>query len=289
MTQLPDDTVTRPRRRIVRGAGLELAVYERGIPDADTLVLVHGITDTHRVWDEVARMLADGFRVVTYDVRGHGRSAAPGRTDGYRLTRLADDLYAVIDAVSPDRPVHLAGHGWGAIQVWEAIYDGRANTRIASATALGAPSLDHLGMSLRQPRFPHTRWWKLPGLGWLVLGRRLLRWPRLRARPIPLTRTWPADLAAGGRIVAANLVHHLRNPRERRTAVPVQLIVDRADAAAVPAVDAHVRRGVDRLWCYRLPADHWLPITEPLLVVEAIANFIDDLRADNSPIEYSSR
>ncbi|WP_280499177.1 hypothetical protein [Nocardia cyriacigeorgica] len=33
-----------------------------------------------------------------------------------------------------------------------------------------------------------------------------------------------------------------------------------------------------------LPADHWLPVTEPLLVGEAIANFVSDLRADSDPV-----
>ncbi|WP_280276311.1 alpha/beta fold hydrolase [Nocardia wallacei] len=293
MTHLPDTDPLRPRRRTVRHRGLELAVYERGNPKADTLVLVHGITDTHGIWDDVARMLADSFHVVTYDVRGHGRSAKPPRTQDYRLTDLTDDLYAVLDAVSPDRPAHIAGHGWGAFQLWAALGDPRANTRIASGTALCAPDLGRLALALRHPRLPETPWWKLPGLGWLVLGRRLLGWPRVRARlrhgTPPLAPTWITDLLAGARIVHANLVHHLRHPRETHTAVPVQLIVDRADALALPTAADHVRRGADRLWCYRLPADHWLPITEPLLVGEAIANFIDDLRADNAPIEYSPR
>ncbi|MBF6170875.1 alpha/beta fold hydrolase [Nocardia blacklockiae] len=293
MTHPPHTPFPRSRRRTVRHDGLALAVYEHGDPAADTLVLVHGITDTHRVWDEVARMLADGFHVVTYDVRGHGRSTKPPAAQHYRLSHLTDDLYAVLDAVSPDRPAHVAGHGWGAFQLWAALADPRANTRIASGTALCAPDLGRLALALRRPRLPDTPWWKLPGLGWLVLGRRLLPWPRVRAHlahgtPL-LSVTWPRDLLAGARIVRANLAHHLRHPRVTHTAVPVQLIVDRADARALPTAADHVRRGVDRLWCYQLPADHWLPLTEPLLVVEAIANFIDDLRADNAPIEYTPR
>ncbi|MBB5916318.1 pimeloyl-ACP methyl ester carboxylesterase [Nocardia transvalensis] len=283
----------RPRRRTVHSGDVRLAVYEYGDPRAETLVLVHGITDTHRVWDQVARMLADSFHVVTYDVRGHGRSTEPARARDYRLDRLTDDLYAVLDAVSPRRPAHVAGHGWGAFQLWDAAADPRAATRIATGTALCSPDLDRLALALREPRLPTAPWWTLPRLGWRVLGRRLLPWPRLRARirrgTVPLALTWPRDLLAGARIVHANLAHHLRRPRERQTAVPIQLIVDRADATAFPTAARHVRRGADRLWCYRLPADHWLPVTEPLLVGEAIANFIDDRRADNAPIEYTSR
>ncbi|QIS20555.1 alpha/beta fold hydrolase [Nocardia terpenica] len=278
MIQRKPSSRTPARHRILPGRGL--AIYEYGNPDADTVVLVHGLADTHRAWNRVAPMLADGFHVVAYDVTGHGRSAKPTRPHHYRLDRLADDLYTVLDAVSPHRPAHLAGHGWGAMQVWEAIADPRANTRIASATTLCAPDLDHLAHALRDARLPDTPWWNLPGLGWLVLGRRLLH------PPYP-SSTLPADLLAGARILHANLAHHLLHPRDRRTAVPVQLIVDRADAAALPTAATHIRARVDRLWCHRLPADPWLPSTEPLLVGEAIANFIDDLRADNQPLQYS--
>lgn len=41
----------------------------------DTVVLVHGFTQTHRSWDEVADVLADRFRVVRVDLPGHGGSA----------------------------------------------------------------------------------------------------------------------------------------------------------------------------------------------------------------------
>lgn len=280
---------TPSRHRTVTAPGGDLAVYEYGHPQADTIVLIPGITDTHRIWNRVATGLADSFHVVTYDVRGHGRSSAPTRTHRYRLPHLADDLFAVLDAVSPRTPVHLAGHGWGAIQLWYALGDPRANTRIASATALSAPHLDHLALALRDLRCPRSPWWRLPRLSWLVLGRRLLHWPRLRARVLPQATTWPSDLLAGARIVAANLAHHLRHPRPQHTAVPVQLILDRADTAALPSLRAHIRRDVDRLWLRELPADPWLPLTEPLLVVEAIANFIDDQHTDHRPIHYTPR
>ncbi|WP_438803981.1 alpha/beta fold hydrolase [Nocardia cyriacigeorgica] len=120
--------------------GIELAGFEWGDPAAPPLVLVHGASDTHRTWEQVAVILADEFRVITYDVRGHGQSGAPHALGDYRLDRLADDLYAVIDTVSPDRPVHLAGHGWGAVQGWEAVLDPRAHPDRLVHGAVGAAS-----------------------------------------------------------------------------------------------------------------------------------------------------
>ncbi|MGY2058319.1 alpha/beta fold hydrolase [Nocardia gipuzkoensis] len=309
MTELLDTTETpRPDRTwTVDRDGAELTVFEWGDAAADPLVLVHGLTDTHHVWATVAALLADGFRVITYDVRGHGRSDTPGAPTEYRLGHLAEDFFAVIDAASPRKPVHTCGHGWGAVQLWEAVCDERANTRVASFTAIDGPNLDHLGLWLRAlaPRagreLGDLGWW-LRAARWALtpgpIARRLYP-PRVRGllvrqlggiSPLParVARTWRTDLVAGARIAQANLLHHVSKPRVRRTAVPVQLLVDTTDPFVPAAVyDASVR-WVDKLWRRAVPADHWLPITEPLLVAEAIANFVDDLRADRAAISPRS-
>ncbi|MGW4328020.1 alpha/beta fold hydrolase [Nocardia sp. NPDC004573] len=305
MAELLDTTETpRPDRTwTVDRDGAQLAVYEWGDAAADPLVLVHGLTDTHRVWSTVAALLADGFRVITYDVRGHGRSTAPAAVSEYRLDLLAQDFYAVIDAAGPGKPVHTCGHGWGAVQLWEAVCDERANTRIASFTAIAGPNLDHLGLWLRalapragrELRDPGSwlhgaRWALTPG----PIARRLCP-PRVRGliahhlggvTPLParVARTWRTDLVAGARLAQANLLHHLGKPRVRRTAVPVQLLVDTTDPFVPAAIYDASARWVDKLWRRAVPANHWLPITEPLLVAEAIANFVDDLRADRAAI-----
>ena len=100
-------------RNVRLSDGVRFAVQEHGNPAGPTIVAVHGYPDDHRVWDGVTADLAADHHVVTYDVRGAGASEAPITRAGYRLDRLADDLAAVLDAVSPDRPVHLLGHDWG--------------------------------------------------------------------------------------------------------------------------------------------------------------------------------
>ncbi|MFD0360869.1 alpha/beta fold hydrolase [Nocardia sp. GCM10030253] len=309
MTEQPDSTdptdIRRPdRQSTVPVESAELAVFEWGDPAAEPLVLVHGVTDTHRAWAKVAALLADGFRVITYDVRGHGRSAKPTAVPDYRLERLAADFYAVIDAVSPRTPVHVCGHGWGAVQAWEAVCDSRANTRIASFTAISGPNLDHVGMLLRDMASPtrHLRrlatdpmWW-LRGAGSApAAAQRIAYPPRVRSWLIeqlggvprayaPIAATWRTDLLAGTRIVRANLLHHLLRPRDRQTAVPVQLVVDTTDVFVPPFLYDSSAPWVDRLWRCAIPADHWLPVTEPLLVAEAIANFVEDLHAADATI-----
>src|SRR3954452_2767040 len=95
--------------------GTRLAVFESGNPAGPVLVAVHGYPDNHTTWDGIAAELGDRYRVITYDVRGAGASDKPTGRAAYKMTLLAQDFRAVIDAVSPAAPVHLLAHDWGSI------------------------------------------------------------------------------------------------------------------------------------------------------------------------------
>src|SRR5688572_7907374 len=95
------------RTRRVQGDGVSLHTVTYGPSEAPTIVLVHGYPDTHVCFREVMRHLGRRFLVVAYDVRGAGGSDAPREESLYRLEHLHRDLRAVIDAVSPSKPVHL--------------------------------------------------------------------------------------------------------------------------------------------------------------------------------------
>ena len=71
------------------------------LPDAPTVVLVHGYPDTSAVWRDVREQLAKDHVVVTYDCRGAGQSSHPQGSRHYVLARFVDDLVAVTDLVSP--------------------------------------------------------------------------------------------------------------------------------------------------------------------------------------------
>ncbi len=61
------------------------------------VLLLHGHTLDHRVWDEVAPALVEaGFRVLRPDLRGHGKSTMP--PSGYHWSHHAADMAAVMDA-----------------------------------------------------------------------------------------------------------------------------------------------------------------------------------------------
>ncbi|MCW2608110.1 MAG: Pimeloyl-ACP methyl ester carboxylesterase [Frankiales bacterium] len=98
--------------------GVDLHVEVHGPADAPgTVVLLHGYVQSSRLWSGQVRDLVQArpdLRVVVYDHRGHGSSAATAREHA-RLEQLAADLLLVLDAVAPTGPVVLAGHSMGGM------------------------------------------------------------------------------------------------------------------------------------------------------------------------------
>jgi pimeloyl-ACP methyl ester carboxylesterase len=98
------------RRRDVDAAGLRIAVWEWGDPDAPPLLLAHGGFDFARTLDGFAPLLADGgFRVVSWDQRGHGDSEHAAL---YSWDADARDALFVLDTIGRD-PLPFIGHSKG--------------------------------------------------------------------------------------------------------------------------------------------------------------------------------
>ncbi|MBW8482036.1 SDR family oxidoreductase [Actinomadura parmotrematis] len=280
----------------VRGDGADLAVQRRGTA-GPAVLLVHGYPDTHRVWDGVADRLAGRFRVITYDVRGAGASSRPSGRAAYRLDRLTADMRAVLDAAAPGEKVHLVGHDWGSIQSWEAVCT--MPDRFASFTSISGPSLDHVGhwtrgfhpaRSLRQAL--HS-WYiaffqtpVVPELSWRTgAGRRLLS---LMDGGADFGPTLPADGAHGVNLYRANVPDRLARPRERRTDVPVQLVIPEDDPFVTPAIAEAARPHASDLWIRRVQGRHWIPAARPDLVARLVAEHIDQVTGAIEPLRRTS-
>ena len=84
-----------------------LAVTEYGDRSSSThVLLVHGFPDDQQMWEPVVSALPEDWHVVTYDVRGAGRSTRPAGRAAYRTELLVEDLIAV---ARRDRPRRGAG------------------------------------------------------------------------------------------------------------------------------------------------------------------------------------
>ncbi len=102
--------------QFVRSAdGLMLAVVEWGNPDGPEIVLIHGAGQSHLCFAKQRDSdLARDFRLVAFDLRGHGGSDKPSDPSSYQDGRVwADDVAAVLDAKRLKRPV-LVGWSLGA-------------------------------------------------------------------------------------------------------------------------------------------------------------------------------
>ncbi|MEU4198451.1 SDR family oxidoreductase [Streptomyces sp. NPDC026294] len=288
------------RERWVRTGGVELCVAELGDATRPTVVLVHGYPDSKEVWSDVARGLADRFHVVLYDVRGCGRSTAPEPLrGGFTLEKLTDDFLAVVDAVSPDRPVHVVGHDWGSVQAWEFATARHTEGRLASFTSMSGPSLDHFGHWIKKRAARPTprraaqlidqgvkSWYVyllhtpvLPELAWKgPLGK---RWPKIlqRVEKVPAgdypTASLPTDAAHGAWLYRDNVRARLRRPRADAYAhCPVQLITPTGDAFLSQRLYDDLDHWVPKLVRRTLPAKHWVPRTRPDQLVSWIAEFV---------------
>lgn len=91
--------------------GVKIAVHETGNPEGKPVILIHGLLGSRLSWE---KQLKDkdlqGWRLITYDLRGHGLSGKPQQEAAYRDgKRWAEDLAAVIEGSHAIKPLLV---GW---------------------------------------------------------------------------------------------------------------------------------------------------------------------------------
>jgi pimeloyl-ACP methyl ester carboxylesterase len=226
------------------GGGLRLHVREWGNPQGPPIVFVHGWSQSQLCWSrQTAGPLAADFRLVTFDLRGHGMSEKPPDAAAYVDAQLwADDLDAVVGQLELERPVvvawsyggfvvtdYLAAYGEGAI----------AGVDLVGAAVLRTPGFEHIGPGLLEnasdacgPDLPES----------IAAMRRFLRACTVRPLSDPDWSTalsWnmvvPAEVRAAlfaREIDAGDVLAHLT--------IPVLVTHGRADAIVLPSMAEHV-------------------------------------------------
>lgn len=100
------------------GGGLKLHVRDFGPIDAPQILLIHGWSQHHLCWSkQIESPLADEFRLVAMDLRGHGQSEAPPGSESYTSGPLwADDISRVIANLNLNSPT-LVGWSYGGFVI----------------------------------------------------------------------------------------------------------------------------------------------------------------------------
>lgn len=100
----------------IRRGSATITALDWGGPDP-VVVLLHPNGFCAGLYEPVARGLRRSCRPVAIDLRGHGASHAPSKPDEYHFAHLADDVAAVLDAITPESVVGVGGSLGGAIAV----------------------------------------------------------------------------------------------------------------------------------------------------------------------------
>jgi pimeloyl-ACP methyl ester carboxylesterase len=237
---------TRTIHTVRGGGGLRLHVREWGKADGPPILFIHGLSQSHLCWArQYESALAEEFRLVAYDLRGHGMSEAPLQPEPYTNGALwADDVAAIIDQLRLDRPV-LVGWSYGGFIICDYLR-AHGQDRIAAVdfagavvmlgaaafgTLIGPGFLDH---------FPDVTSDDLPTN---ILGMRALvkGWP---ATPYPAEEV--ETLLCSGMAVPARIRANLA-AREidgddvlRTLEVPLLVSQGRADTVVLPAMAEHI-------------------------------------------------
>ncbi|MEM0129151.1 MAG: alpha/beta fold hydrolase [Thermoplasmata archaeon] len=259
----------------------ELFAIEAG--HGPTVLMVHGLGGDHTVWNEVAPRLADRFRAVAVDLRGHGRSPLPpGST--FSFEELEGDLRAEIGRRS-EPPVHLVGLSAGALLALRLARDHPES--VASMTLInGAAYID-----------PHTRevvesWQSAYREGGAeALNLRLTKdlfdrdWTEAHLDLIEKLRGEWTDgrLGVVARWSAQVSRFDLRGQLGRIRA-PTLVLQSMGDAVIDPSHGRFLRVSIPGAELKLFPAcGHMLPIERPEEVAQAIAEFVSRSTSVGSP------
>ena len=284
----------------VQNADVKIAVYTWGdkpTPEQprEVLVFAHGFPDRALFWEKVAKQLQEDLYVVAFDMRGCAESTHIRGYKHYKFEPLIADLYAVIDAVSPNQKVHLIGHDWGGIYGWNAINESAGVRRIASFTTM-SPSLEQVGLYLRR-RFlkptPRNLWqagvqllrnslmtfFTLPILPELLFlsgfGTLMMKLMVKQYEHIPFTANEgvAGDAIRYLGIYRANLLQRVLFAKQSTTAVPVHLLLATRDPFLPPHLFEDSQKWASTISQSLVDAAHWAPLSRPVEMADAIRTF----------------
>ncbi len=249
------------------GVGLEYDVA--GSPDAPACLLLHSLGTTRELWDPQWAALAERYRVIRYDVRGHGGSQPPAGP--YTLEQLGQDALAVLDAAGVER-AHVCGVSLGGLTAqWLGLH--------------AAPRIERLVAANTGARLGSAEAWSTRidlvrdgGIEAVVEGG-LARWftnrfrasdPATTDRFREMLKRCPVEGYAGACAVLRD--GDLRD-QLGRIGAPTLVVTGAHDSATPPALGHEIAEGVQDGRLVELDAAHLSNVEQALDFTDAVVRF----------------
>lgn len=251
-------------------AGERFRIQIDGPEGAPPLVLAHSLGTTLDLFDRVTPALAQRFRVVRYDSRGHGASTAPDAVHG--MGDLGRDLINVLDGLKLGA-VHLCGLSLGGmVGQWMALHAPRRLNRLvlSNTTAYAGP-----------PRIWEARIKAVRRSGTAPIADAVIdSWfsADVRARIPDAVAKVRAQIVATPAVGYAATSCAMRDMDFRaalpRITTPTLVIVSDDDRSTPPAWGEAIAQAIPAARLARLPGGHLSVVEQPEAFVAAVTSFL---------------
>jgi 3-oxoadipate enol-lactonase len=237
-------------------------LYYQSRGNGPAVMLVHGLSGNHQLWDRTVPALVDRYRAIAVDLRGHGQSDKP--PGPYSVPGFAADLAVLLDQLAIERAVLVGlSMGGGVVQTFALSYPERVRALVLVSTSSDFPP---------ETRARFHEWAaRAEREGMAALAEVLVAsWvaPAFRARD-------PAEFARQVRITAANAPHAFaaaaRANAQRdwtaqlpRITCPVLFVGGELDGATPQRAAAIYRQYLPDVEIHLLPdVGHYVPLEAP--------------------------
>jgi 3-oxoadipate enol-lactonase len=261
----------------VQANGIDIACEVFGPEDAPVLVLNHTLATARAMWRDQIPAFASKYRIVAFDMRGHGESAAPDFP--YTIDMLADDVVGVLDSLGVEKPAVFVGISIGGMigQSLGLRHARRFRGLVLANTTSRVPPEGRVAWDQRIEAV------KRDGMEGQVQGT-LERWlsPEFRAREVDTTR-WVADMIratpVAGMIGCGQAIKLLDYTDQLpRITLPTLIIAGEKDPGTPVAASEAIQAQIKGSRLEVIPgALHQTPIETPEAFNRLVRDFLEKL------------
>ncbi len=253
--------------------GVQIAVSEQG--NGPPVLLLHGFPLSAGMWRETQSRLADGWRLIAPDLRGHGHSDVASDAS---MERLAKDQIALLDALEISEPVVLVALSMGGYVALEMArrWPERLRALVLVDTRAGADSPD--AAAARRDTAERVLAEGSHFLATDMAGKLFAT-----GAPAELVRSWTETMR---RTPPAGIAAALRGMADRRDSLPVLedwdrpllVVVGEEDTITPPELAREMHRAVPGSRLEVIPgAGHLPPVEQPDHFARVLRSFLQSL------------